>query len=317
MHRGKLIIPLAAVMLAMLAVARIAPGTAAAQYPTPRGALYCTAGAITAQINSSFQFTATFVDIMGAPVQGANVFFTVTGDATLSTTNVTTDGNGQAMTTVNTGSSGGLIVVTANADQFVCRAVVNVPVEVPNISCYIQQLAQYGNQYTFTVTLRSTTTVLIGQTINFFITSTGGGASLSQVAAVTDGNGVASVIVYVLPTSGSVTVTAQYNGLTCPATINVAPPVPPCQGPNPPAYCFPPVSPCQSPNPPASCFVQQVIPPVQYIVPPVTGDAGLASKTSSNDGATVGIAAITLIAAVAGIALLARQVNEVHDSTTK
>src|ERR671926_1659133 len=103
MHRGKLIIPLAAVMLAMLAVARIAPGSAAAQYPTPRGALYCSSGVITSQTNSSFQFTATFVDIMGAPVQGANVFFTVSGGATLSTTSSITDGNGQAMTTVFVG----------------------------------------------------------------------------------------------------------------------------------------------------------------------------------------------------------------------
>src|SRR5215212_3670475 len=107
MQRGKLIIPLAAVMLAMLAVARIAPGNAAAQYPTPRGALYCSSGAITAQANSSFQFTATLV--------------------------ATTDGNGQASVTVNTTAGGGQIVVSATIYQFVCRAIVNVPVEVPNI----------------------------------------------------------------------------------------------------------------------------------------------------------------------------------------
>src|SRR5437867_1130473 len=119
MHKGKLIIPLAAVMLAMLAVARIAPGSASAQYPTPKGALLCQSGAITATTNSSFQFTATIVDIMGVPVQGSNVFFSVSGGATLSTTNGVTDGNGQAMVTVNTGTAGGQIVVTANADQFV------------------------------------------------------------------------------------------------------------------------------------------------------------------------------------------------------
>ena len=228
MQRGKLIIPLAAVMLAMFAVAHIAPSNASAQYPTPKGALLCQSGAITAQANSSFQFTATIVDIMGAPVPGNPVFFTVSGGATLSTNNATTDGNGQAFTTVSTGTAGGQIVVTATADQFVCRAVVNVPVEVPNIVCNITNLYQYNSQYTFTVTLRSTTTVLIGQTINFYITSTGGNASLSQLAAITDGSGTASVIVYVLPNSGSVTVTANYNGMTCPATINVPPPVPPC-----------------------------------------------------------------------------------------
>ena len=70
MQRGKLIIPLAAVMLAMFAVAHIAPSNASAQYPTPKGALLCQSGAITAQANSSFQFTATIVDIMGAPVPG-------------------------------------------------------------------------------------------------------------------------------------------------------------------------------------------------------------------------------------------------------
>jgi hypothetical protein len=294
-------------MLAMLAVARIAPGNAAAQYPTPKGALYCSSGVITAQANSSFQFTATLVDIFGGPVPSTTVFFAVSGNATLSATSATTDGNGQASTTVNTGSGGGQIVVTATVDQFVCRAVVNVPVEVPNLQCYIQQLVQYGNQYSFIVTLRGTTTVLVGQTVNFYITSTGGGASLSQIAAITDGNGQASVIVYTVPTSGAVTVTAQYDGLTCPATINVVPPpTPPCQSPNPPAYCFPPPT-----------FIQQVVPPVQYIVPPATGDAGLATKSSSWGGASEAVVVIVLLAGVAGIAFLARQVSDVHDATTK
>jgi hypothetical protein len=287
-------------MLAMLAVARIAPGNAAAQYPTPHGALLCTSGAITAQSNSSFQFTATFVDIQGAPVPGAPVFFNVTGGATLSTNTAVTDGNGQAFVTVFTGTAGGQITVSANADQFVCRAVVNIPVEVPNMQCYITQLYQFNGQYTFTVTLRGTTTVLIGQTINFFITSTGGGASLSQIAAITDGNGVASVIVYTIPTSGTVTVTAQYNGLTCPATVNVPPP--------PPALII---------QPPPT-FVQQVVPPVQYIVPPATGNAGLAAPTHSTGGgfgATEAAAVIVTLAGAAGIALLARGVREVHDVT--
>jgi len=291
-------------MLAMLAVAHIAPSSASAQYPTPKGALLCQSGAITAQTNSSFQFTATIVDINGAPVPGNTVFFTVSGGATLSTGSGVTDGNGQAFTTVSTGTAGGQIVVTATNDQFICRAIVNVPVEVPNMQCNITNLYQYNSQYTFTVNLRGTTTVLVGQTINFYITSTGGNASLSQLAAITDGGGNASVIVYVLPNSGNVTVTANYNGMTCPATINVPPPVPPCQSPNPPASCFPPPT-----------FVQQVVPPVHYIVPPYTGDAGLATNTSSSRGATEALAGLTLIAAVAGLAFLARRVSEVHDTT--
>jgi hypothetical protein len=303
-------------MLAMLAVAHIAPSNAAAQYPTPKGALLCTSGVITAQTNSSFQFTATLVDIMGAPVPGNTVNFIVSGNATLSTTSATTDGNGQASTTVNTTGGGGQIVVSAAIDQFVCRAVINVPVEVPNIQCNISQLYQFNSQYNFTVTLRSTTTVLIGQTINFYISSTGGGASLSQIAAITDGSGSASVIVYVLPTSGSVTVTAQYNGLTCPATINVVPPPPPtCQYPNQPQPGYVPGQPGYCAAPPPPTYVQQYVPPVQYIVPPVTGDAGLATKSSSSHGATEAAAGLTLIAAVAGIALLARRMSEVHDVT--
>jgi hypothetical protein len=306
-------------MLAMLAVARIAPSNAAAQYPTPRGALLCTSGVITAQANSSFQFTATLVDINGAPVPGNTVTFIVSGNATLSTTSATTDGNGQAFTTVNTLAGGGQIVVSAAIDQFVCRAVVNVPVEVPNMQCSITQFNQYNSQYTFTVTLRGTTTVLIGQTINFYISSTGGGASLSQIAAITDGNGSASVIVYVLPTSGSVTVTAQYNGLTCPATVNVPPPPPPtCQSPNAPAYCFPAPTCSNTPNPPSYCFVQQVVPPVQYIVPPLTGDAGLAMTAGSTSfGLAEGLAIIGILGVVSGAAVLSRQVREVHDATTK
>jgi hypothetical protein len=305
MLRVKLIIPLAAVMLAMLAVARIAPGNAAAQYPTPKGALFCSSGVITAQANSSFQFTATFVDITGAAVQGHTVFFSVQGSATLSATSATTDGNGQASTTVNVGTGGGQIVVSANADQFVCRAVVNVPVEVPNIVCHITQLYQFSNQYQFNVTLKSTTTVLIGQTINFYITSTGGGASLSQIAAITDGNGTASVIVYVLPTSGSVTVTANYNGMTCPANINVAPPT--CQ-PNQPGYSAQYAS--------QFCFIQQTVPPVSIILPPQTGDAGLAvNKASRGLGLAEGIAILGMLAMVSSAAVISRQVREVHDVT--
>jgi hypothetical protein len=290
MLRGKLIIPLAAALLAMLAVAGLAPGSAAAQYPTPKGALLCSSGVVTAQTNTSFVFTATFVDIMGAPVVGHTIFFSVTGGATLSNTSATTDGNGQASTTVTIGATGGLITVAANADQFVCRAVVQVPVEVPNIQCYITQLTQYSNQYTFSVTLRSTTTILIGQTINFYITSTGGGASISQFAAVTDGNGQASVIVYVLPTSGTVTVTAQYGGMTCPATINVIPPPPPT-------------------------FIQQVVPPVSIILPPQTGDAGLATKDDARFGLGEGLAALGVLGMVGGVAVASRRMREVHDAT--
>ena len=311
MLRLKLIIPLAAVMLAMLAVAHINPGSAAAQYPTPKGALLCSSGAITAQTNSSFQFTATFVDIEGFPVQGHTVFFSVSGGATLSNSNATTDGNGQASVTVNTLSAGGQIVVTANADQFVCRAVVNVPVEVPNIVCHITQLTQYNSQYQFIVTLRSTTTVLIGQTVNFYITSTGGGASLSQIAAITDGSGVASVIVYVLPTSGSVTVTANYNGMTCPANINVIPPppAPPTCVPNQPGY--------SAAYAAQYCFINQVVPPVQYIAPPQTGNAGLlaVTKTPNGFGTAEGLAVLGLLGMVGAAAVLSRQVREVHDIT--
>jgi hypothetical protein len=308
MLRLKLIIPLAAVMLAMLAVAHIGPGSAAAQYPTPKGALLCSSGAITAQANSSFQFTATFVDITGAAVQGHTVFFSVSGGATLSSTSATTDGNGQASVTVNTGTAAGQIVVTANADQFVCRAVVNIPVEVPNIVCHITQLYQFNNQYQFIVTLKSTTTVLIGQTVNFYITSTGGGASLSQLAAITDGNGSATVIVNVLPTSGSVTVTANYNGMTCPATINVVPPPPPSCQPNQPGYSAQYAS--------QYCFIQQVVPPVSIILPPQTGDAGLAvTKASRGFGIAEGLAVLGMLGMVSGAAVLSRQVREIHDVT--
>ena len=86
---------------------------------------------------------------MGAPVPGNAVFFTVSGGATLSTNTASTDGNGQASVTVSTGAAGGQIVVTATADQFVCRAVVNVPVEVPNIvSARSTNLYQFNSQYT-------------------------------------------------------------------------------------------------------------------------------------------------------------------------
>ena len=93
------------------------------------------------QQNSSFQFSATIVDITGVAVQGQVVSFSVqsSGGAYVSNSIGYSDYNGMASTTVYTAGASGTIVVYANSGGFSCQTVVTVP-STPNISCYIKQI---------------------------------------------------------------------------------------------------------------------------------------------------------------------------------
>lgn len=281
MFRGKLIVSLAAAMICLLAVAK----SASAQYPTPTGGLFCSTSSVVVDQNSSFQFSATLVDISGAPVYGQVVSFTVqsSGGAYLSSAVGYTDYSGTASTTVYTGAATGQIIVYASGGGFTCQSVVSVP-STPNISCYITQISL--NQYTFYVRLSSSSYVAASygssyafgsQTVLVSVVSSGGGASLASTAVVTDGSGAASTTLYTIPTSGVVTVAANANGQVCQASV--------------------------SPPPPAPVVVYTAPRPQRpsYIAPPYTGDGGLASNGGSSYGSIELIAGIALVSLALGV----------------
>jgi hypothetical protein len=263
-------------MICLLAAAK----GASAQYPTPTGGLFCSTSSVVVQQNSSFTFSATLVDITGVAVQGQVVSFTVqsSGGAYVSTSTGYTDWNGMASTTVYTGGATGTIVVYANSGGFTCQSVVTVP-SVPNITCYITQISV--NQYTFYIKLTSTsysyasTYAFGGQTVLISVIS-GAGASLSASAVVTDGGGAASAVLYTIPTSGVVTVSANANGQACQASVTPPPPAAPA------IYTAPP------PSRPT------------YIAPPYTGDAGLAGNNGSASTLEY-VAIIGLMVAASGL----------------
>ncbi len=282
MFRGKLIVSLAAAMICLLAVAK----SASAQYPTPTGGLFCSTSSVVVGQNSSFQFSATLVDITGAPVQGQVVSFTVqsSGGAYVSNGFGYTDWNGMASTTVYTAGAAGQIVVYANGGGFSCQTVVTVP-STPSISCYITQISL--NQYTFYISLSSqayaySSYAFGGQTVLVSVVSTGGGASLASTAVVTDASGSASTLLYTIPTSGTVTVAANANGQVCTASVTPPPPV----------------------IVPAAPIVYTAPPPHRpsYIAPPYTGDAGLAGSNGRTHEVELaaGVALVALTLTVSG-----------------
>jgi len=293
MFRGKLIVSLAAAMICLLAVAK----SASAQYPTPTGGLFCSTSSVVVQQSSSFEFSATIVDITGVAVQGQVISFSVqsSGGAYIASSVGYTDYNGMASTTVYTGNASGTIVVYANGGGFSCQSVVTVP-STPNISCYIKQISV--NQYVFYVSLSSSysyvsTYAFGGQTVLVSVVSSGGGASLSSSAIVIDSSGSGTATLYTVPTSGLVTMAASANGQVCQASVTPPPPVPVPAAPI--VYTAPPAAPARPYHP-------------NYIAPPYTGDAGLAGTGGSSHSIeyAAGIAIVALTLAASGKLVLSR-----------
>jgi hypothetical protein len=123
MIKGRILAAVAAT-IALFGTLALA-GPAAAQYPEPDGDLFCATSDLTVKANGTAVFTVTLLDDEGNPVVGKLITFVIEeqpGGASLTNVTDVTDGNGDATTTVITGSNPGKIVVAATFDQKKCRA---------------------------------------------------------------------------------------------------------------------------------------------------------------------------------------------------
>ena len=117
MTKGRILAASAALFMA-LAIA----GTAAAQYPTPKGSLVCTTS-VNIQINET-QVSATIRDAAGRAIANEEVGFSIiSGGGTLSNSRGLTNGSGTATVTLSGASN---TSVGASYDGLECRAVAQV-----------------------------------------------------------------------------------------------------------------------------------------------------------------------------------------------
>ncbi len=103
--------------------------TAFAQYPIPRGSLYCAGSQLVVNTGGTATFTATLRDLAGNPMPGQTGFFDIVsqnGAASLSTPVSTTDFTGTAGTSLFVDGAVGTIFVRAVNDGLECRALLNV-----------------------------------------------------------------------------------------------------------------------------------------------------------------------------------------------
>ena len=160
--------------------------------------------------------TAEVTDLGGNPVGGANVSWTVSGNATLSDTVTTSASNGQVSTRVTAGSSGP-IQVTATLNS---TAQVTFTVDVNTIVTQLQ-IVSGNNQSTnintaFTdpliVQVNDQTTPVAGVGVSFAVAS--GSAVLSASNATSNTAGQAQVTVTAGATTGPITITATVGDFT-------------------------------------------------------------------------------------------------------
>jgi hypothetical protein len=98
------------------------PGGAQAQYPPPTGSVTLLASDATPAVGQSVVLGVQIVGPTGAPVAGESCTFVITQqpgtDAVVAAGSVTTDAAGRAETTLNVGSTAGLIGVQAQCGEF-------------------------------------------------------------------------------------------------------------------------------------------------------------------------------------------------------
>ena len=186
----------------------------------------------------SMTFTVTVKEGESA-APGTTVTFSVSpddGTVSLSTTSATTDSNGQASTTLRTGSgSSGSYTVTASVgtSSVSSTAVVEAPPPPPELSINVISgpgSGDPGDSLTFTVEVQEDGSAASGKTVTFSITSGDGNASLNPTSATTGSNGRASTSVTLGDSaSGSYTITATVGSQSTSgtATVNTLPPPPP------------------------------------------------------------------------------------------
>ncbi len=117
-----------AVGLAVLAIGLTA-GISQAQYPPPSGSVTLTAQG-SGQAGDSMQVTASVRDASGAPVSGIGCTFTIAAqpgsDAAIQPGPIVTDAAGNAVATLNTGSTPGNITVDTMCGTYSGRVLVSV-----------------------------------------------------------------------------------------------------------------------------------------------------------------------------------------------
>lgn len=125
---------LIAVMASLLAVLPLA-GRAGAQYPPPTGNVTLVAGTINPVAGTIVPITATVRDQYGSTVAGVACTFSIVSqpgtNASVAPGPVTTDVNGAASTTLNTGTTPGTVVVGAICGEYSSQVSVVVGAPAP------------------------------------------------------------------------------------------------------------------------------------------------------------------------------------------
>jgi hypothetical protein len=117
------------ISMAILA-ATVATQSAHAQYPPPTGNCVIVTSASSAAAGGAVQVTVTVRDGNGNPSANVPVPVSVTrqpgGDASVTVGNSTTDASGSVSGTLNVGTTGGAVDVTASPEGISCAATVTV-----------------------------------------------------------------------------------------------------------------------------------------------------------------------------------------------
>jgi hypothetical protein len=111
----------AVLALGALVAWMVIPGGAQAQYPPPTGSVTLSVSNTTPAVGESVVLSIQIVDATGAPVVGQSCTFAVTQqpgtDARVAAGPVTTDAAGMAQTTLDIGSTPGLVGVQAQCGE--------------------------------------------------------------------------------------------------------------------------------------------------------------------------------------------------------
>jgi len=170
---------------------------------------------------------------------------------------------------------------------FVSQTAANAQYPPPKgslICAYASSRITINSSINLAVTLRDTYgNIMVGQRVNFYISSSNGSAYLSTSESWTDAGGAAYVSVVVGANAGNVSVSASSDGVSCNAALQIfSPPAPPPSQPVP------------------------VVEVLSIVSPPRTGDAGLVGRDSGNAYLMLGVEAGALLLVVLGLGLVRR-----------
>ena len=193
------------------------------------GAVLVEAGAssLVADGTSSTLIRATVTDTSSEAAPGVTVTFATTLGTFTTSTTVVTDSAGIAEATLKTGTMVGTATVTVTASGFSSRVNVQFVAGAPSTVTVTAAPATVnpGDGTTLTaVVADGNGNAVVGETVNFSVTTNNSGGTLAAVTAVTNVNGEASVIYTAGSTPGTDTVKATaagngINGIT-PVTVD-------------------------------------------------------------------------------------------------